>query len=76
MNIPLSILDLAPISKGQNVGDAIAGSVALARQAETFGYRRVWYAEHHNMASIASRNSSGVFTTRSAESMISAYFFS
>lgn len=54
MNIPLSILDLAPISKGQNVGDAIAGSVALARQAETFGYRRVWYAEHHNMASIAS----------------------
>ncbi len=54
MNIPLSILDLAPINKGQDVGAAIAASVALAQQAERFGYRRVWYAEHHNMASIAS----------------------
>src|ERR1700712_1466657 len=54
MNIPLSILDLAPINKGQDAGDAVAASVALARTAEEFGYRRVWYAEHHNMASIAS----------------------
>jgi luciferase family oxidoreductase group 1 len=52
--IPLSILDLAPINKGQSAGDAIAASVALAKQAETWGYQRVWYAEHHNMASIAS----------------------
>lgn len=54
MAIPLSILDLAPISKGQSAGDAIAASVALAQQAETSGYQRVWYAEHHNMAVIAS----------------------
>jgi luciferase family oxidoreductase group 1 len=52
--IPLSILDLAPITKGQSVGDAIAASVALAQQAQTWGYQRVWYAEHHNMATIAS----------------------
>jgi luciferase family oxidoreductase group 1 len=52
--IPLSILDLAPITKGQSVGEAIAASVALARQAEASGYQRVWYAEHHNMSSIAS----------------------
>jgi len=52
--IPLSILDLAPITKGQSAGDAIAASVALAQQAQTWGYQRVWYAEHHNMASIAS----------------------
>jgi luciferase family oxidoreductase group 1 len=52
--IPLSVLDLAPISKGQSTGDAIAASVALARQAEASGYQRVWYAEHHNMATIAS----------------------
>jgi luciferase family oxidoreductase group 1 len=52
--IPLSILDLAPISKGQTPGEGIAASVALAQLAETSGYRRVWYAEHHNMASIAS----------------------
>ena len=54
MNIPLSILDLAPINKGQSVGEGIAASVALAQRAEAFGYRRVWYAEHHNMSSIAS----------------------
>ncbi|MET3806321.1 luciferase family oxidoreductase group 1 [Nakamurella sp. UYEF19] len=54
MNLPLSILDLAPINKGQSVGDGIAASVALAQKAEAFGYRRVWYAEHHNMSSIAS----------------------
>jgi luciferase family oxidoreductase group 1 len=52
--IPLSILDLAPITKGQSAGEGIAASVALARQAETWGYQRVWYAEHHNMPSIAS----------------------
>jgi luciferase family oxidoreductase group 1 len=52
--IPLSILDLAPINRGQSAGDAIAAGVQLARQAEESGYGRVWYAEHHNMASIAS----------------------
>src|SRR3712207_5306703 len=54
MSIPLSVLDLAPISKGQTPGESIAASVALAQQAERSGYRRVWYAEHHNMPAIAS----------------------
>jgi luciferase family oxidoreductase group 1 len=52
--IPLSLLDLAPITKGQSTGDAIAASVALAQHAEAGAYQRVWYAEHHNMPSIAS----------------------
>lgn len=54
MAIPLSILDLAPVARGQSAGEAIAGSVQLARAAEAAGYRRVWYAEHHNMPVIAS----------------------
>ncbi len=54
MPIPLSVLDLAPVARGQSVGDSIAASVALAQRAEEAGYRRVWYAEHHNMPSIAS----------------------
>jgi luciferase family oxidoreductase group 1 len=54
LSIPLSILDLAIIGKGQTAADAFANSVALAQRAEARGYRRVWYAEHHNMASIAS----------------------
>jgi luciferase family oxidoreductase group 1 len=54
MPIPLSILDLAPIAKGETASSSIAASVALARRAEETGYRRVWYAEHHNMPRIAS----------------------
>ena len=53
-SIPLSILDLAIIGKGQTAEEAFANSVALAQRAEARGYQRVWYAEHHNMASIAS----------------------
>src|ERR1700732_5302382 len=54
MIIPLSILDLAPIRPGQSATDSFAASVALARRAEEWGYRRVWYAEHHNIPTIAS----------------------
>jgi luciferase family oxidoreductase group 1 len=50
----LSILDLAPIRRGETASDSFAASVALAQRAEELGYRRVWYAEHHNIASIAS----------------------
>jgi luciferase family oxidoreductase group 1 len=54
MTVPLSILDLAPIGAGESVGDALAGIVALAQGAEAWGYRRIWYAEHHNLPTIAS----------------------
>ena len=54
MHARLSILDLAPIARGQSASESFAGSVALARRAEELGYLRVWYAEHHNMPSIAS----------------------
>ncbi|WP_409330695.1 LLM class flavin-dependent oxidoreductase [Trujillonella humicola] len=53
-SLPLSVLDLAPIAPGQTAGESIAASVALARAAEEHGFRRVWYAEHHNMPTIAS----------------------
>lgn len=54
VTVPLSILDLATIGKDQTAAESFAGSVAMAQQAEKTGYRRVWYAEHHNMSSIAS----------------------
>jgi luciferase family oxidoreductase group 1 len=54
MGVRLSILDLAPIARGQSASDSFAASVALARRAEELDYQRVWYAEHHNMATIAS----------------------
>jgi luciferase family oxidoreductase group 1 len=54
MDARLSILDLAPVARGQSVSDSFKASVALAQLAEELGYQRVWYAEHHNMPSIAS----------------------
>ena len=54
MRFPLSVLDLAPIARGETAASSIAASVALAQRAEAHGYLRVWYAEHHNMQHIAS----------------------
>lgn len=54
MPVPLSILDLAEVGDDETVADALAASVRLAQQAESWGYRRVWYAEHHNIPAIAS----------------------
>ncbi|RDI65876.1 LLM class flavin-dependent oxidoreductase [Nocardia pseudobrasiliensis] len=47
MSVPLSILDLSPISAGSTAQQAIRNSVDLARHAESWGYRRYWVAEHH-----------------------------
>ncbi len=53
-DVPLSILDLAQVLPGESVADGLTATIALARNAERWGYRRVWYAEHHNMPTIAS----------------------
>lgn len=50
-----SILDLAVVRRGQPVREALAESVTLAKRAEELGcFERLWFAEHHNMPSIAS----------------------
>lgn len=54
MTYPLSILDFAAIEEGGTAAESFQDSLALARHAEQLGYRRVWYAEHHNMPTIAS----------------------
>lgn len=54
MTTARSILDLAIVGPGENVADGLAATVDVARRAEALGYRRIWYAEHHNMATIAS----------------------
>jgi luciferase family oxidoreductase group 1 len=54
MTYPLSILDLATVNEDQTVRESLEATVVLAKQAEQAGFHRVWYAEHHNMASIAS----------------------
>ncbi len=54
MPVPLSILDLAEVGEGESAATAFEASVRLAQGAEGWGYRRIWYAEHHNMPAIAS----------------------
>ncbi|GLE57521.1 putative luciferase-like protein [Mycobacteroides chelonae] len=50
----MSILDLARVAPHETVAESFAASVDIARHAEALGFHRVWYAEHHNMRSIAS----------------------
>ena len=53
-DIPLSVLDLAPIREGGTAADAFRNALDLARHAERWGYKRYWVAEHHNIPGIAS----------------------
>ena len=43
----LTVLDLVPISSGSTATQALRNSIDLARHAETLGYTRYWFAEHH-----------------------------
>ncbi len=54
MSVPFSILDLARVIDGGDVAQSFTECVSTAQSAEALGYNRVWYAEHHNMISVAS----------------------
>src|SRR5699024_12632226 len=51
---PLSLIDFAMIFDGERPGASFERSVSFAQRAEELGFKRIWYAEHHNMRSIAS----------------------
>ncbi len=53
-DIPLSILDLAPIQLHGTAADAFKRTLDLAQHAERWGFHRYWLAEHHGMPGIAS----------------------
>jgi luciferase family oxidoreductase group 1 len=42
------------VGEGSDPGHALRQSLILAAEAERWGYRRYWVAEHHNMPGIAS----------------------
>lgn len=54
LHIPVSVLDLGPVRKGETIKEAIDGMVTLAQATEKLGYERFWIAEHHNTASLVS----------------------
>lgn len=45
--VPLSVLDLVPITEGGDARRAVAETIDLARRTEQAGYARYWVAEHH-----------------------------
>ncbi len=52
--IPMSVLDLAPITEGSTASISFQNSLDLARHVEEWGYNRFWVAEHHSMPGVAS----------------------
>ncbi|MGE8378825.1 Limonene 1,2-monooxygenase [compost metagenome] len=53
-HIAYSILELAVVSEGSTFRETIHHSLELAKVAETKNYKRYWFAEHHNSASVGS----------------------
>ena len=50
----LSILELVRVTEETDARGALDNARDLAAHAESWGYQRIWVAEHHNMAGIAS----------------------
>ena len=50
----LSILELVRVTEETDARGALDNARDLAAHAETWGYNRIWVAEHHNMPGIAS----------------------
>jgi luciferase family oxidoreductase group 1 len=54
INIPVSVLNLVPIRKGNGPKEAIDQMVELAQAVDQMGYERYWIAEHHNTTTLVS----------------------
>jgi luciferase family oxidoreductase group 1 len=52
--IPLSVLDLSPVSAGSSGAQALRNTLDLAPLCDGLGYVRYWVAEHHNLPAVAS----------------------
>ena len=52
MGLRLSILDQSVASAGRGHDETIRNTLALAQQAEAWGYHRFWVSEHHSHPSI------------------------
>jgi luciferase family oxidoreductase group 1 len=52
--IAYSLLELGIVSHGETIRQTLNNSLALAKKAEEYGYKRIWFAEHHNSDNIGS----------------------
>lgn len=53
-NTQFSVLDLVPIALGNTNLQSMQNSLDLAKNVESFGYKRFWVSEHHNTDSLVS----------------------
>lgn len=58
-----SILDQVPQSRGTNFNETVQQTIETARYAESLGFHRYWFAEHHNTTGLLS-NSPELWMTR------------
>lgn len=49
-----SILELAVVSQGHSFQQTLHNALAMAKNAESYGYKRFWLAEHHNTENVGS----------------------
>lgn len=54
VDLPLSVLDLSPISSGVPASQSLRDTVELATAVERAGYHRFWLAEHHAIPTVTS----------------------
>ncbi|MCO5248752.1 MAG: LLM class flavin-dependent oxidoreductase [Chitinophagales bacterium] len=54
LQIPVSFLDLALINKDSNTFETLQKVEEIAQALDKLDYKRLWFAEHHNSAHIAS----------------------
>lgn len=64
--VPLSVLDLVPVSAGQSLHEALDASLEQVKLADQAGFQRYWYAEHHNADAFAS-SATSLLIGRAAE---------
>lgn len=50
----LSLIDFAYLYKNETPKDGFRRSIEIAKKAEHYGFKRIWYTEHHNMPTVAS----------------------
>lgn len=50
----LSVLSVAPLRQGETMKQGIDSAVSLAKAVDEMGYKRIWFAEHHNHDAYAS----------------------
>ncbi|MBD1551434.1 LLM class flavin-dependent oxidoreductase [Pseudomonas typographi] len=66
LTTPISVLDLVHVTEGATLDDALKASMELAQLADSLGFHRLWYAEHHNTPELGS-SATAILIARAAE---------